>query len=92
MEDLQKQSDFIGDRVKDVSSLTGLSLEAAKQLLMYGVPLAVGGPLLGGYALGKARGKMKQMGSINPEELQRELLKKKYDDAILAVGEKNKLV
>ena len=102
MNNLEKQAkdgpDFVGSLMslpnKFVGGLqyaTGLSGETLKWAVPAAGVTMVGGPVMMGYLLGKARRRLKDFGADDSDSLERELLKKKYDETIAAIAEKKKL-
>ena len=71
--------------------MSGLGGGALKLGLPVAATAAVGGPLLAGYLLGKSRKRLKDAGTPEPEVLEREILKRKYDEKIREIAERRGL-
>lgn len=80
-----------GKLVGGLQYMTGMGTDTLK----WGIPVAgtalLGGPLLAGYLLGKSKKKLREAGTPDPETLEREVLKRKYDDKIRELADRRGL-
>ena len=86
---VEKQAGEVSSTLGSIGSgATGVFGTASKVL----IPAALIAPLLLGYGLGKMKKTIKDDSVPTAEAFQRELLKNKYDDTILSIAEKRKLL